>query len=118
MQITSLRNLQQQQQLNPPTNPPSTTEIQQDDAWDANLVEADDDYDVYNNNNLNKNNMIDTTDDVFKNYYNGNDELSLLHNIGLIVLIGGLLFMVKRRFSSGDGRWNDTIPNRRRSAMF
>ena len=43
---TSLRNLQQQQQLKPPTNPPSTTEIQQDDAWDPNLIEADDDYDI------------------------------------------------------------------------
>ena len=113
MQIASLRNLQQQQQLKPPTNPPSTTEIQQDDAWDANLIEADDDYDIYNNNN--KNSQINT-DDVFKNYYYGNDELSILHIIGLIVLVGGLLFVVKRRFSGH--RWNDTIPNRRRSAMF
>ena len=110
---TSLQNLQQQQ-LKPPTNPPSTIEMQQDDAWDANLIEADDDYDIYNNNN--KKHIMDTTDDVFKNYYNGNDELSMLHIIGLIVLIGGLLFVVKRRF--GGHRWNDTIPNRRRSAMF
>ena len=113
--MTSLRNLQQQQQIKPPTNPPSTTEIQQDDAWDANLAEADDDYDVYSNNNYKKSHIMDT-DDVFKNYYNGNDELSILHIIGLIVLIGGLLFMVKRRF--GGHRWRDTIPNRRRSAMF
>ena len=105
--MTSIRNLQQ---LKPPTNPPSTTEIQLDDAMDPNLIEIDDDYDIYDN----KNKIIDT-DDVLKNYY-GNDELSLLHIIGLIVLIGGLLFMVKRRF--GGHRWRDTIPNRRRSAMF
>ena len=116
MQIASLRNLQQkQQQLKPPTNPPSTKEIQQDDAWDPNLIEADDDYDIYNNNN--KNTQIDT-DDVFKNYYYGNDELSMLHIIGLVILIIGL-FVIKRKFGSGDtGRWRDTIPNRRRSAMF
>jgi len=111
MQMTSLRNLQQQ--VKPPTNPPSTTEIKQDDAWDPNLIEADDDYDVYDKKNLH---IMDTTDDVFKNYYYGNDELSLLHIIGLIVLIGGLLFVVKCRF--GGHRWRDTIPNRRRSAMF
>jgi len=118
--MTSLRNLQQpQHQLKTPTNPPSTKEIKQDDAWDPNLIEADDDYDVYNNNN--KNNIMDrNTDDVFKNYYyNGNDEFNMLHIIGLIVLIGGLLFVIKRKFGSGDtGRWRDTIPNRRQSAMF
>ena len=51
---------------------------------------------------------MDTTDDVFKNYY-GNDELSMLHIIGLIILIGGLLFVARKRlFSGGDtGRWRD-----------